>query len=286
MSVHEYYHRHNSTHPLLMADTTTDATPVTSTEGVSKETFDETKKLADERAAKLAAAEARLQAYESRERAQLQSFQPAMQGLITELANEFATPETKAHFDSFGDWTRTCHERGNLDTQMQLGTVIHACASKLKRTREDASVQSATAEQLATATKELEEAKDALGAKERRIGELSDSLKEIQANSEKLQLQLEKAGMLAEKFDFSKASSREQEAPAATGEVVKTTENASKGALGTIPTFSPTDALVSFANAHGGNASSRFVGQNGSNHSLLGPQAGLDLAGAIRPMEM
>lgn len=261
------------------------ASDVAAADGVSKQSYDEAKALAEERAAKLASAEARLQAYETRERAQLQSYQPAMEGLLKELSADYATPDNKGHFDSFGDWTRTCHERANLDTQMQLGTVIHACASKLKRVREDASVQSATAEQLASTTKELEAAKETLGAKERRIGELSTSLKEIQANSEKLQLQLEKAGALTEKFDFSKAAAREESPPATSDAtaVTKTTENASKGVLGAIPSYSPTDALVMFASQHG-SASARFIGQSGSNHSLLGPSSSGDLAGAIRPM--
>ena len=267
-----------------MSDPSDTATPVAG--DVSKETYDEAKKLAEERAAKLASAEAKLQIYETREREQLKAYQPGIVALMEELHGE-APADAKAHFAGMLDWSRTASERPNIDTQMQLGTVIHACASKLKRVRDDASVQSATAEQLASATKELETAKETLGAKERRIGELSASLQEIQANSEKLQAQLEKAGMLAEKHDFSKAASREAEPPAATGDgVVAKTENASKAAFATIPSFSPTDALVSFANAHGVAASSRFIGQPGSNHSLLGPMAGSDFASAIRPMAM
>lgn len=264
-----------------MADTTA---IVTDTDTVTKASYDETKALADERAAKLAAAEARLQAYESRERAQLQSFQPSMEGLVKELATEYATPETKTHFDQFGDWARTCHERPNLDMQMQLGHVIHACASKLKRTREEASVQSATAEQLATMAKENEALKENLVTKEARIGELSTSLKEIQSNSEKLQLQLEKAGALQEKFDFSKAASREADAPKTDG-IVATTENASKGAaLGMVAPVDPSVALFAFVSGTGG-ASGRFM-PSASNHSLLGAPNGSDvgLGSALRPM--
>ena len=106
------------------------------------------------------AAKARLKAYESRKRAQLQSYQPAIEGMVKELATNYATPDTKDHFDSFADWTRNCHERPNLDTQMQLGTILHACASKLERTRQEASVGSATADQLASALKENESMKE------------------------------------------------------------------------------------------------------------------------------
>jgi predicted nucleic acid-binding Zn-ribbon protein len=270
----------------MVDTTTTTATPAeTLADTVTKQTYDETKALAEERAAKLAAAEARLQAYETRERAQLQSYQPAMEGLVKELATEFSTPENKGHFDSFGDWTRNCHERPNLDTQMQLGTIIHACASKLKRTREEASVQSATAEQLASMAKENETLKENLATKEARIGELSTSLKEIQTNSEKLQLQLEKAGALKEKFDFSKATSREADAVKEENGIVTTTENASKGALGQVASVDPSAALFAFVNGNGAGASSRFM-PSASNHSLLGAPSGSDIGigSALRPM--
>jgi hypothetical protein len=255
-------------------------------ETVTKATYDETKALADERAAKLAMAEARLQAYETRERAQLLSFQPQMESLVKELASEYATPENKSHFDSFGEWTRTCHERANLETQMQLGTVVHACASKLKRTREEASVQSATAEQLAAMAKENESLKENLASKEARIGELSSSLKEITSNSEKLQLQLEKAGALQEKFDFSKTASREADAPkdavVADGIVTKT-ENASK--LGSVQAADPSSALFAFVNGNSSSVTGRFM-PAASNHSLLGAPSGSDIGigSALRPM--
>jgi len=264
--------------------TTTTVVMDTNTDNVSKETYEEAKKLGDDRAAKLASAEAKLQIYESREREQLKSFQPHMEAMIKELHDE-APVDHRPHFNSMLEWSRTASDRPNIDTQMQLGCVVHACASKLKRVREDASVQSATAEQLASSSKKLEAAEDLLGVKDRRIGELSNSLKEIQENSEKLQAQLEKAGALSEKFDFSKAASREESPPAATGDdaITKTTENASKGAMPGLPKYSPTDALMSFAFEHGSAVSGRFMPAV-SNHSLLGAAGSDSFASAIRPM--
>ena len=263
--------------PVVMDSTTVD--------GVSKETYDETKKLAEERASKLASAEAKLQIYESREREQLKQYQPGMEAMIKELHDE-ASVDHKPHFATMLDWTRTASERPNIDTQMQLGCVVHACASKLKRVREDASVQSVTAEQLASSVKELEALKESsaasLSAKDRRIGELSESLKEITANSENLQAQLEKAGHLSEKFDFSKATSREESPPVGDATITKTTENASKGALAAMPKFSPTDALMNFAFEHG-SGSSRFLPAM-SNHSILGASGSDSFAASIRPM--
>lgn len=269
-----------------MADTNA---PITTTETpaadmVTKQSFDEAKQRGEEAAAALAAAQAKLQQYESRERATLLSYQPAMESYVKELASEFATPETRNHWDSFGEWTRTCAERPNLDTQMQLGVVIHAAASKLKRTREEASVQSATADQLASMAKENESLKENLATKEARIGELDTSLKEMQEAQSKLQVQLEKAGLLADKFDFSKATSREAEAPKVEDGVVTKTENASKGALGAVPVVDPSMALFNFVSGSG-SASSRFM-PSASNHSLLGAPSGSDigLGSALRPM--
>jgi hypothetical protein len=205
--------------------------------GVSHDTFNETKRLAEDRGAENANLKAKLELYERRDRDQLRSFQPAMEEMMKELHDE-APADARSHFVSMLDWTRTASDRPNIDTQMQLGTVVHACASKLKRVRDDAHVSSATADQLAASAKENESLKADNVGKERRIDELSTSLKEITANHEKLQMQLEKAGMLksSEKFDFSKASAREVDAPA--GVDVKT-ENASKGAIGVISDFNP-----------------------------------------------
>jgi hypothetical protein len=265
---------------VVAADGASLGAPATDT--VTKATYDETKARAEEQTAKLAAAEARLQAYESRERAQLKSYQPAMEGLMKELA-EGAAADVKPHFDSMLDWTRTCHERPNLDTQMQLGTVVHACASKLKRVRDDASVQSATAEQLAATAKENETVKAERDVLRQRNDELSNSLKEIQANSEKLQEQLAAAGALKEKFDFSKASSREADAPKQEDGVALKTENASKFAAHAAP-LDPAAALFAFVSGNGSGGSSRFM-PSSSNHSLLGAPSGeAGIAAGLRPM--
>lgn len=237
---------------------------------VTKESFAETKKLADVAVSELAATRAQLEAYQSRDRSKLKAFQTDMTAYIEELSKD-SDIESKPHFDAMIEWSRNASERPNLSSQMQLGTVIHAAASSLKRVRADASVGSATADQLAAATKENEALKNDNSFKERRIGELSTSLKEMQENSEKLQQQLEAAGALAEKFDFSKASSREEGVKVDTAGVTVVTENASKvSALPSQPlAMSPADALLSFVSSSGGIASGRFT-PAATNHSLLG----------------
>ena len=254
------------------------------TSTVSQTSYDEMKKLADQAQSKLAAADAKIALYEQRDRAQLQSFQPNMQAMLSDLASEFGTPDNKSHFDSMADWARTCHERPNLDSQLQLGTVIHSAASALKRSREQASVQSATAEQLASALKENESLKEERTAKDARIGELSNSLKEITDNHNKLQTELQKAGLIKEqeKFDFSKAASREVDAPRTVGNVEVKTENASKGF---VAPQDPTDALMAFITSTSTQADSRFMPAFNSNHSILGAtSADAGIAANIRPM--
>jgi len=264
-----------------MADPATDSM----IEGVTRETHDDVKKLADDRATKLAAAEAKLHMYEQRERDQLKTFQPAMEGMLKELMDE-APVETRGHFSSMLDWSRTASERPNIDTQMQLGCVVHACASKLKRVREDASLQKSTAEQLAASAKENEALKTELAQKSQRIGDLDASLKEITANSDTLRAQVEKAKVLEERFDFSKATSREESPPvgdAADGVVTKT-ENASKGLLTSVPSFNPADALAKFVSSNAGLSSNRFMPSTSSNHALLGGSGVESFNAAIRPM--
>ena len=269
-----------------MTDANADSAPPAPTPdpttGVSHETFSEAKKLADDRGAENANLKAKLDLYERRDRDQLRSFQPAMEAMVKELHEE-APADARMHFASMLDWTRTAADRPNIDTQIQLGTVVHACASKLKRIREDAHVSSATADQLAASAKENESLKVDNASKERRIDELSTSLKEITTNHEKLQLQLEKAGMLksSEKFDFSKASAREVDAPAGIDVV---TENASKGAIGFISDFNPSDALSAFITQNSTQNTARFM-PSSSNHAILGSNnAEAGISAAIRPM--
>lgn len=257
--------------------------------GVSHETFTETKKLADERGAENATLKAKLGMYEQRDRDQLRGFQPIMEEMVKELHDE-ASVDSKPHFSSFLDWTRSAADRPNIDTQMQLGTVVHACASKLKRVREDSSVASATAEQLSRSAKENETLKSELGTARQRNDELSTSLKEITENHEKLQHELEKAGLLkqTEKFDFSKASSREVDATTniggGGGVDVKTANASSGGLIGTVSTVNPADALMAFVTSNSTQSSSRFM-PAASNHSILGSNTNeAGIYAAIRPM--
>jgi len=243
-------------------------------DSVSKQTYEDAKKLADDRGSELAAAKASLEVYQQRGRSQLKAMSAAFEPEV-KACYDSAAPEDKADFNSMLDWTRGCHERPNVEQQLPLGKLIHSFASKLKRTREDASVQSATAEQLASALKENEALKTENGTQLRRIGELDTSLREITENSAKLQTQLEKAGALSERFDFSKTAAREADASSVgetstTPAVAVVTENASRGKA---PMMDAGAALFSFINSNSSASSSRFT-PSSNNHALLGAAAG------------
>jgi len=248
-------------------------------DSVSRATYEDTKRLADERGSELAAAKASLEVYQQRGRTQLKALSQAFEPEVKSCYDE-SLPEDKSDLNQMLDWTRGCHERPNVEQQMPLAKLVHSMASKLKRSKDDASVTVATAEQLAAALKENESLKYENTNQKQRIGELDTSLKEITTNSAKLQEQLEKSGALQEKFDFSKTSSREADgkddrmatnAADATSMVVKT-ENASKQSM------QPMDAgaaLFAFITTQATGSNARFM-PTISNHTLLGAGASSD----------
>jgi hypothetical protein len=267
--------------------TATPDAPVVADNSVTRATYDETKALAEERAAKLAAAEARLAHYQSLDKAQLKAWAPTIETHLDTLC-ESASPEAKEQYATMKEWARTCHERANLEHQMPMARALFNSAQTLQTVTANASVQSATAEELSKSKRRGEELQAENETKDRRIGELQNSLAEMQANAEKLQEQLQKAGMLQNRTNFSIKASREADAPKGEGEkedlpatVVLNTENASKQRA----LVDPGTALFNFVNASSGSASARFV-PTGTSHQLLGAAAAneLSIGAALRPM--
>lgn len=234
---------------------------------VTKQTFEEQKRLAEQKTQEAAAAQAELERYRVADRDKLKSFADMNREFLKTNA-ELAPAEARPHFNAMMEWAEKAHELPNLPQQLQLGTVVSCCASNLKRVREDASVQSVAAQQLGQTQKQLEEVTADRDLKERRIGELSKSLEEMQSSTAVLEKKLVEAGLLSQKFDFSKASSREEavEPKATEPELAVETSNASRGAAAMA---NPASALLAFVGSARGGASARFQPTN-SNHSLLG----------------
>jgi len=226
--------------------------------------------------------------YEAKERERVSSWQPAAKQFISELLGE-VDAEAKADMAPLQTWADEYVSKRDIQAQAPLARMVSCASAQLKRVREEASVGSKATETLGATMKELESLKESDSNKTTRIAELEELVKEQQANAKTLQDELAKAGLMADKFDFSKVSSREKNA-APEGEEAKPvglaagTSNASRGAA----MGNPFDTdLVEYATKYGGGGSLRVL-QSGTPHALLGvsaasPDAGTaDIMAALR----
>jgi hypothetical protein len=240
-------------------------------DSISKESYE---KLKAELAAKSEEA-AKLRAFKSthdeKQRDVISKLQPDIKSYIEELVKNNA--DFSEDMKPIVDWGNNCHQSSSLETAMPLARVLSCASAQYKRTREEASVLSDKAGALGTAMKELEEVKADRDSKLQRIAELETLCNDRQKAAEQLQDELAKAGVLKDKFDFSKLSSRE--AGAAKTEDKKesgltaTTSTASRGAV-----VSMEDELMSFVRGHASGVGSHRIGQSGTGHSTLGSTSG------------
>lgn len=255
-------------------------------EGFSKELVDRLKAdlaAKSEEASKLKAFK---NAHDDKQRALIATLQPDIQSCVDGLVKDNA--DYAADMKPIQEWARGCHESTSLETAMPLARVISCASAALKRTREESSVLSDKASTLGATMKELEDLKAADSAKAQRITELETLANERQAANEKLQDELSKAGVLREKFDFSKASSREagaekaaEPAPMAVDSALTSvTSNASRGAA-----VSMEDQLFSFVCGSSNAGGSSRITQSSTAHSMLGSSQGgfeSEIASALR----
>ena len=237
-----------------MADA--DATPAPPTEeSYSKDYVETLKKQLEEKTRTEAMLKAKFSAHEDRQRAQLAEMQPTVQEFIKEgieLGNDFK--HEMAPMVAFGD---SLAKAENVDSALPLARMISVHSAKFKREREEFSKTKDAAEELAKANKELDEIKADRDAKAARISELENLAAERQTAAEKLTEELAKSGAMKEKYDFSKASSRES----------ASADGASSGSAGSAAaTAAPTefvDPLLSFIQKAGvAGASSGRIGQS------------------------
>lgn len=223
--------------------------------------------------------------HDAKQRDVISKLQPEITSYIEGLVKENAdhAPEMQA----IVEWGKSCHESNSLETAMPLARVLSCASAQFKRTREEASVLSERAGTLGSTMKELEEVKADNSAKAQRIAELETLCNDRQLAAEKLQDELARAGILKDKFDFSKLSSREAkpegeakanaDAPAAeSSTLTTTTSNASRGVQ---------DELMSFVSNMSRTGGSHRINQSGTGHAHLGATAGSvdgEIASAIR----
>lgn len=252
-------------------------------ETVSKETYEALKAQLEQKSQDLAEARARGEVYENKERTRIAAFQPAAKEFMKEMLSE-ADAETKADLLPLATWADDFASKQDIMSQAPLARLVSCASAKLKRTREEASVHSESAVALSSAMSELETTKTERDGLRMRVGELETLANERQEGLEKLQAELARAGLLSEKYDFSKLSSREKGVTVAAGgskehapttTLEATTSNASKAPV------AMQDRLFSEILSRGG-GNLRVLG-SGTSHALLGnASTDGDLMAALR----
>jgi hypothetical protein len=245
------------------------------------EQYEALKKQLEQKSADLADARARSNVFEQKERTRISAFQPEAVSFMNEMMDG-ADAETKADLGPLQTWAGEFHTKSDILAQAPLARLVSCASAKLKRTREEASANSEASATLSNSMKEVESLKGERDTLRQRVGELEVLANERQEGLEKLQEELTKAGIMQDKFNFSKLTSREkgaQEAapPAAEQANIKAeVVNASKGSSSS----ARTDALLDDILSRG--AGNLRFGQSGTSHALLGNNSGDDLVSALR----
>lgn len=253
-----------------MADT--DATPAPPTEeSYSKDYVETLKKQLEEKTRTEAMLKAKFSVHEERQRAQLAEMQPTVVDFIKEglaLGADF-----KHEMEPMMAFGESLSKAENVDSALPLARMISVHSAKFKREREEFSKTRDAAEELAKANKELDEIKADRDSKAARISELENLAAERQTAAEKLTEELAKSGVMKEKYDFSKASSRES--GSADG-----ASSASSAAATRAPTEF-VDPLLSFIQKAGsGGAGSGRIGQSYKDQGMGANDGGI--AAALR----
>lgn len=244
--------------------TDTDTSAPMSEETFSKEYVETLKKQLEEKSRNEAMLKAKFSAHEDRQRAQLAEMQPTVMEFIKEgmeLGADFK--HEMQPMEAFG---ASLAKAENVDSALPLARMISVHSAKFKREREEFSKTRDAADELAKVNKELDEIKADRDSKMSRISELEGLADERQAGMEKLQEELAKAGVIKEKFDFSKTSSRE------TGASDSSSSASAMPSAPSAPAAPAVDPLLSFVQTAG--SGSGRIGQSGTGHGLLGNASG------------
>lgn len=215
--------------------------------------------------------------HDAKQRDVIAKLQPEINSFVEGLVKE--NTDYAEDMKPLVEWSRSCHESNSLETTMPLARMVSCASAQFKRSREEYSVASEKAGTLSATMKELEELKADNANKTQRIAELEGLCNERQSAAEKLQEELAKAGVIKDKFDFSKLSSREA-APkegseaktetAATSNLTAVTSNASRGVSG--GAFE--DELLGFIRGSASDTGSHRIKQSSTGHSYLGATQG------------
>lgn len=159
--------------------------------------------------------------FEERERARVSAYQPEAQFFMKEWMQEevnthHAGTNLAADIAPLGVWSDEFTQKKDITSQGPLAAVSYIASKGIKRLRDQASQLGTVQESLAASMKENEELKQNKEKLQRDYDEAIQLANERQKGLEVLQGKLAEAGLMNEKFDFSKLSAREETAPADT----------------------------------------------------------------------
>jgi uncharacterized coiled-coil protein SlyX len=256
-----------------MADATVDVAAAPDA-GVSTTTHNQMKSENDQLREQLAQLKAKQAVHDDRQRETLTKLQPDIKEFIGDIAK--ANPE-HAELGMMTRWADNLAQSESLDTNMGIARMVSCASANFKRVREEASQLTEKSTLLSDAYKKIEGLESERDTKSTRITELEGLVAERTDAATKLQEELAKHGAITEKFDFSKASSREAGA-SSSGEAAPAA-GASSSRSAAAPSMD--DALFAFVSS--GGRGGLKIGQSSSAHHLLGASGGeADIANALR----
>ena len=238
-----------------------------------------------------AEAQARMGVYEAKERARISAWQDDAKFFMSEFVNEEIDahhPGLKDDVAPLGNWASTYHEKADIASQGALAAVSYVASKGIKRLREQASQGAAAQATLAETMKQNEELTAANAKLQKDCDDYKTLCDERQKGLETLQAELIKGGLMNEKFNFSKLTSREKEAPpaephaaAATPSLEVVKAEASKAAAGSSGNpIQQEDLLQSLLGRSRGGLR---MTPSGTNHAHLGQVSGeADLGSLLR----
>ncbi len=240
-----------------------------------------------------ARANARMNVYEAKERARISAWQDDAKFFMSEFVNE----EIDAHHPGISKddvaplstWASSYHEKADIASQGALAAVSYIASKGIKRLREQASQGAAAATTLAETMKQNEELQAQNAKLQKDYQEAMTLCDERQKGLETLQAELIKGGLMNEKFNFSKLTSREkvEEPHAAAGagaatpslEVVKAEASKAAGASSGNP-IQQEDLLQSLLSRSTGGL---LMKQSATPHAWLGASSGeADIGSLLR----
>lgn len=258
------------------------ATPMDT--GISQETYNASKKEAEELRQQLATLKARMDVSDNQKREQLSEMKPGINEFYQkEVYNNSENAPYKQQLAPVGEFLKKIDEGEQIDTNLSIGRAFERIGNTLKREREEFAKTKDASNLLAEANKELEKVTGERDTARQRITELDGLVEERTKAAQAFQDELAKTGAIKEKVDFSLKSARENTGAADANTVSVTSTQVTASASGMSP-IDPHAALMDFMRSGPSNGGLK-IGQSSTPHAFLGataPSEGAAIAAAMR----